>query len=632
MFLFCLLIAYVIIRMSEDVNASVRGHENPRHAYRMKKLEARAAAGRRVPTSGAGRYLAGLVDDGFDSAYHRRQLMADHRAERRERRAARKIERQRNRWEGKDAKRAGKAGGPEADEPTANVDPAAPETTGPAATVDPTAAPAPAPVGFHVRPPELPVPAAPNTSGTPASSTDAPTGSTSTSAPAPAGPPAGSAVATPRVPLPAAIPGAAVGFNVPLPVRANLAPLPSPGASTQALSEQLTERVSGIDPAGHDQECVYPLTEAQQTTVDAFRSTEKQMSGVSGADFMALPVSVRADLLDEVASVPGRYLTVAPGAEDVEALAVVNARHRGTLNPADVYVHPDDAHPEIQARMAAESEQIAAAQAARAAAESSAASGSAGMPTVPAAATASLWEDGDTGFGVPAAAASACACGAGTLQPVPETVHADEGDGSASIATRCDSPACSIESGHSWTPTDAEYAAYFGHTGADTDAEDEVQNIEEETSTSNVIPFPRNSNFVPTRMEFPMTSPNNTGEITGVASAIDYAAGLQAWCTHVLDQVSAILGTATDAHSRCEQAMENLRAGGVSGPALTEIAQVQEQVVSAASAVRASLSNFDQAGTASGALQATLQRHKDTVGEAYVASPDAGSREFNTAE
>src|SRR5205823_5729712 len=73
------------------------------------------------------------------------------------------------------------------------------------------------------------------------------------------------------------------------------------------------------------------------------------------------------------------------------------------------------------------------------------------------------WEDPDTGFTVPAEAASPCPCGDGTQQPIPDTVHADEGDGSASIATKCDNPDCSISSGHDWTPTDAEYEQYFGH-------------------------------------------------------------------------------------------------------------------------------------------------------------------------
>lgn len=110
MFLFCLLLAYVIVRVSEDVSASVRGHQPPRHEYRMAKLKARQANGGRVPQSSFGRYMTGLIDDAWDSAHHKRQLMAEHRKEKQARKIAAKQQRQQRRWERQDAKRVAKAG------------------------------------------------------------------------------------------------------------------------------------------------------------------------------------------------------------------------------------------------------------------------------------------------------------------------------------------------------------------------------------------------------------------------------------------------------------------------------------------------------------------------------------------
>src|SRR5207248_2731961 len=110
-------------------------------------------------------------------------------------------------------------------------------------------------------------------------------------------------------------------------------------------------------------EAVYPLTEQQQATVDAVREAlvTPGLTQIPTADVMALPVSVRADLLEDVASTPGASVTVVPGAEDVEALALVNARHSGAVDPASIYTHPDDAAPEVQAAITADLERIEAA-------------------------------------------------------------------------------------------------------------------------------------------------------------------------------------------------------------------------------------------------------------------------------
>ena len=90
MFLFILLAAYLIMRGFEDVTATVRKQTPPRHEYRMAKLAAREKAGT-APGSSAGRYLTGLLDDAWDSAHHRRQLMAESRRLKRENKAKRKA-------------------------------------------------------------------------------------------------------------------------------------------------------------------------------------------------------------------------------------------------------------------------------------------------------------------------------------------------------------------------------------------------------------------------------------------------------------------------------------------------------------------------------------------------------------
>lgn len=649
MFLFCLLLAYLIIRVSEDINASVRGHQNPRHEYRMAKLAARENNGGTVPRSSAGRYFTGLLDDAWDSAHHRRQLMAGHRAEKRRRKAAAKIDADRARWAAQDA---------QPDEPTAHVDPAAPD--------------GPAPIGFDAQapqvvdpltdPPTQPLPVLPLTG-----STGTPTPGWGSGHPTPT-PPLGGPVPAPLPPISPA-PGPYVGFDALAPQAADLGTVPwrtgdgvpsgyQPiGEPTRTLAGELSQRAAEVDTDGLDDEAVYPLSEQQQATVDAVREaiTTPGLTQIPTADVMALPVSVRADLLDEVRNTPGASMTVVPGAEDIEALALLDARDGGTLDPAEVYTHHDDAAPEVQAAVAADLERIATAQAEAQAAEQPAAPSadpatdtsvdspagtSSGVPA------GESWEDPDTGFTVPAEATSPCPCGDGTQTPVADTVHADEGDGSASIATQCDNSDCSISSGHDWTPTDAEYEQYFGHPfgedtdtnpGADAGGGSTTPDITKEDSTptpNNVIPFQRNNKFTPTRMELPVTTPNSGAgaEVTGLASAITYAQGLAAFCTHTQDQVSAIVPSAEEAGSSCEQARENLATGGVTGPALADIATVQEQVVNAAQAVRTSLSSFEAAAAAATTLQATLERHQQTVGEAYANNPDAGKKEFVTAE
>jgi hypothetical protein len=62
---------------------------------------------------------------------------------------------------------------------------------------------------------------------------------------------------------------------------------------------------------------------------------------------------------------------------------------------------------------------------------------------------------------IPADAARACQCGA-TLESVPGTVHADEGDGAAMVDLKC-SAGCGVSSYHSWALPDEEFETVFGY-------------------------------------------------------------------------------------------------------------------------------------------------------------------------
>jgi hypothetical protein len=147
----------------------------------------------------------------------------------------------------------------------------------------------------------------------------------------------------------------------------------------------------------------------------------------------------------------------------------------------------------------------------------------------------------------------------------------------------------------------------------------------ETTEPSNVIPF--ESTPTPTRMELPMTNP----EITGLNSAIEYSDRMSGWCTLTLDQISSIVPTGDQSIASCEQAMANLEAGGVTGQALTDVASAQEQMTGALADLSAALAKVEAAGSNWQSLAAELRSHLG-VQEAYAATPDAGSKEFVTAE
>lgn len=105
------------------------------------------------------------------------------------------------------------------------------------------------------------------------------------------------------------------------------------------------------------------------------------------------------------------------------------------------------------------------------------------------------------------------------------------------------------------------------------------------------------------REESAMSNTTGTGEITGLATAQQYAAGMA--------------GAFSSQSANTEQFMANLTANQVTGEAVTAAAQAQE------------LTNAAAAAWAS--AQDALHRHTQ-VAEAYAANPDAGSREFVTSE
>jgi hypothetical protein len=121
------------------------------------------------------------------------------------------------------------------------------------------------------------------------------------------------------------------------------------------------------------------------------------------------------------------------------------------------------------------------------------------------------------------------------------------------------------------------------------------------------------------------------GEVTGLGSAITYAQQLAAFCTQTHEVVSTMLPSGEDTAGSCAQSRRHLEKGGVTGPALTDIVTVQDQVTSAVAGLHSSLSQLEAAGAAAANLQATLERHRQTVGAAYQSNPDAGGKAFVTA-
>lgn len=115
--LMCLLVAYVLVRASEDTTSAIRKQPPPRQEIRTAKLNARANSSGNMPRSSVGRYVTGLIDDAWDSAHHRRQLMSDERGRRRQRRITRRIERRQAREQRRDEKRVRKQAAPERPHP-----------------------------------------------------------------------------------------------------------------------------------------------------------------------------------------------------------------------------------------------------------------------------------------------------------------------------------------------------------------------------------------------------------------------------------------------------------------------------------------------------------------------------------
>ncbi|GAA4672462.1 hypothetical protein [Amycolatopsis dongchuanensis] len=173
---------------------------------------------------------------------------------------------------------------------------------------------------------------------------------------------------------------------------------------------------------------------------------------------------------------------------------------------------------------------------------------------------------------------------------------------------------------------DAEAGSEAGGAEEKTDPVPDAKEVAETPLPDNVIPFKRDI-VTTTRMELPVTNP----EITGLDGAIAYAQGMASQCTHAYDQISAILPTGDETAASCEQARADLEAGGVTGQALTDISSVQEQMTGAIQELQAALAQLEAAAAAANSLSSELESHRG-VQEAYAATPDAGSKEFVTAE
>ncbi|MGI5507455.1 hypothetical protein [Lentzea sp. CA-135723] len=541
MFLLCLFAAYLIVRLWEDTTATIRREPPPRHAYRMAKLAARDATDRPAPTSKFRRYATGLLDDAWDSAHHKRELMADHRADKRARKAAAKIAKERGEWAAED-------GTP------------------------------PDPAGFDAVAPEV----APAEEAPTAPPTPAPFGSAGTSIPAE--PPLPARATGPTSPVPGSTPRSSVDpgsvafeWTATVPELSDLPDDVPPvfrkpyGRATRDLAEDLTRRCRLVPEEasfkGYD-ELATMSTEQREL---AQRWSDSLATGcstwsMSTADWMALPLPVRVDLLDDIRRSPTASIITAPGEEDVEALALLARRHGGHLDPSEIYSALEDLPPAARERVL---EAQARRQAERTAAEATATTST-------------------------------------------ETATSDSTD-----------PAV-----FSSADTDAPREELTGNDPAASTSDDTITE-ESTTETSNVIPIrrsqPTTTPAIPIRMELPMTST----EITGLESAITYAGQMQDFCTSTFEQISAAVPNGDEAAASCELAHANLVNGGVTGQALTDIASVQEQVVGAARELEAALAKYELAAAGASSLKSTLESHR-TVQDAYNATPDAGNKEFVT--
>ena len=75
----------------------------------------------------------------------------------------------------------------------------------------------------------------------------------------------------------------------------------------------------------------------------------------------------------------------------------------------------------------------------------------------------------------------------------------------------------------------------------------------------------------------------------------------------------------------------SLEAGGVTGSSLTSISEVQEQMTGAIADLQTANAQLEAASAAANNLAGELESHR-VVQEAYSATPDAGNKEFVTAE
>lgn len=323
MFLLCLFAAYLLVRLWEDTTATIRREPPPRHAYRMAKLAARGDAGRPVPTGAFRRYATGLLDDAWDSAHHRRQLMAEHRADKRARKAKAKIAKERAAWAREDGVVPDPVG----------FDAVAPEVA--EATTAPSA------------------PTAPATPGTAAPDTAAPGTSTSTSTDSEPATTSGSARLSPATASSLGFTWTAIAPAV-NEVQPSAGRKPS-GAATSALASDLSRRIDEVSSEATDK--AYTDFAGRELTADQIEiarrwqdglATGKAVWSMSGQEWMSLPLPVRADLLDEIRRHPNATIVSTPGQEDVEALAVLKQRYGGDLNPSDIYSALDDLQPAVR--------------------------------------------------------------------------------------------------------------------------------------------------------------------------------------------------------------------------------------------------------------------------------------------
>jgi hypothetical protein len=120
-------------------------------------------------------------------------------------------------------------------------------------------------------------------------------------------------------------------------------------------------------------------------------------------------------------------------------------------------------------------------------------------------------------------------------------------------------------------------------------------------------------------------------EVTGLESAIGYAAALASYASSTVEQLAGLVPTGETTALSCDAAYVQLSAHGVSGEPLKQVGLVQDGTVAAMHGVHRAIAAVEATSGLAQQLQHELERQRG-VADAYGAAPDAGDRAFLVGE